>query len=74
MDLYKTIAELRARRDQLVRIIDQLEGLQSNPAAPAAKRRGRKFMGPKERAEVSKRMKQYWASRAKRQQKDRAAP
>jgi hypothetical protein len=30
-------------------------------------------MGPKERAEVSKRMKAYWAGRAKRQQKDRAA-
>jgi len=72
MDLQKTIAELRARRDQLARIIEQLEGLQSNPEAPPAKRRGRKFMGAKERAEVSKRMKQYWASRAKKQ-KDRAA-
>jgi hypothetical protein len=73
MDLYKTIAELRARRDQLARIIEQLETLQSNPSAPPTKRRGRKFMGPKERAEVSKRMKAYWAGRAKRQQKDRAA-
>src|SRR5215469_13032938 len=70
MDLYKTIAELRARRDQLARIIEQLESLQSNPETPSSKRRGRKFMGPKERAEVSKRMKQYWASRAKRQQRD----
>ena len=72
MDLYKTIAELRARRDQLARIIAQLEELQVNPGTEPAKRRGRKFMGPKERAEVSKRMKQYWASRAKRQ-KERAS-
>jgi K+/H+ antiporter YhaU regulatory subunit KhtT len=71
MDLYKTIAELRARRDQLARIIAQLEELQVNPGPQSTKRRGRKFMGPKERAEVSKRMKLYWANRAKRQ-KERA--
>ena len=65
MDLYKTIAELRARRDQLARIIEQLEELQVNPGPHPAKRRGRKFMDPKERAEVSKRMKLYWANRAK---------
>lgn len=71
MDLYKTIGELRARRDQLARIIAQLEELQLNPSPQPLKRRGRKFMGPKERAEVSKRMKVYWANRAKRQ-KERA--
>lgn len=65
MDLYKTIGELRARRDQLARIIAQLEELQVNPGPHPVKRRGRKFMGPKERAEVSKRMKLYWANRAK---------
>ncbi len=69
MDLQKTLTELRDWRDQLARIIAQLEELQSgdaNPGAATAKRRGRKFMGAKERAEVSKRMKQYWANRAKR--------
>jgi hypothetical protein len=69
MDLYKTIAELRARRDQLERIIGQLEELRSSDSPPGPhglKRRGRKFMGPEERAEVSRRMKQYWAKRAKR--------
>ena len=69
MDLQKTIAELRARRDQLERIIAQLEELQSSDAAPGArsqKRRGRKFMGPEEREEVSRRMKTYWANRSKR--------
>ena len=76
MDLYKTIAELRARRDQLERIIAQLEELRSSDSDPGShgtKRRGRKFMGPEERAEVSRRMKQYWASRAKRV-KERTAP
>jgi len=75
MDLYKTISELRARRDQLERIIAQLEELrsgESNSGLRSTKRRGRKFMGPEERAEVSRRMKQYWANRAKRL-KDRAA-
>lgn len=69
MDIHKTITELRAWRDQLARIIEQLEQLQAGSptaAIPGAKRRGRKFMGPKERAEVSKRMKVYWANRAKR--------
>ncbi|HEY1240380.1 MAG TPA: hypothetical protein VGF16_07470 [Bryobacteraceae bacterium] len=69
MDLQKTITELREWRDQLARIIAQLEELQTgdaNPTVITAKRRGRKFMGAKERAEVSKRMKLYWANRAKR--------
>ena len=69
MDLQKTLTELREWRDQLARIIGQLEALQTggaNSGAATAKRRGRKFMGAKERAEVSKRMKTYWANRAKR--------
>ena len=69
MDLQKTLTELREWRDQLARIIGQLEELQAGDGKPGvvtAKRRGRKFMGAKERAEVSKRMKMYWANRAKR--------
>ncbi|MBZ5578549.1 MAG: 2-hydroxyacyl-CoA dehydratase family protein [Acidobacteriia bacterium] len=68
MDLYKAIGELRARKEQLERIIAQLEELQgtTGPVPTPSKRRGRKSMGAKERAEVSKRMKNYWASRAKR--------
>jgi len=54
-------------------VIASLEDLQrsaeSLPALPrAAKRRGRKSMGAKERQEVSERMKRYWESR--RQQGD----
>jgi hypothetical protein len=67
MDLYKTITELRARRDQLQRIISQLEELRTDTSGSlGVKRRGRKFMGAEERAEVSRRMKQYWATRAKK--------
>ena len=76
MDLYKTIAELRARKDQLERVIAELEELQSTDSSPdprSHKRRGRKFMGSEERAEVSRRMKTYWANRSKRLS-DRAAP
>jgi len=74
MDLHKTIGELRARKEQLERIIAQLEDLQSSGGQTSAlagtpRRRGRKSMGAKERAEVSKRMKNYWA----RRRKERAA-
>ena len=67
MDVYKAIGELRARKDQLERIIAQLEELQSvtGKSSVPLKRRGRKSMGAKERAEVSRRMKNYWANRAK---------
>jgi len=48
--------------------------LQRNAGAVPAltqsvKRRGRKFMDPEERQEVSNRMKKYWAARRKEQQK-----
>jgi len=39
---------------------------------PAAKRRGRKGMDAKERLEVSKRMKTYWAGRRKSRDKPAA--
>jgi hypothetical protein len=55
-------------------VIASLEELQRSagplPAlAQSVKRRGRKFMDPKERQEVSDRMKKYWAARRKEQQK-----
>ena len=72
MDLYKTIGELRARKEQVERVIAQLEELQTTSGSVGSvKRRGRKSMSAKERAEVSKRMKNYWANRAK--QKGRPA-
>jgi hypothetical protein len=74
MDLFKAIQELYAEKERLERVIASLEELQrSAGAVPAvsktAKRRGRKFMDPKERQEVSDRMKKYWAARRKERQK-----
>lgn len=71
MDLYKAIQDLYAEKEKLERVIASLEELQrtagSLPAPPAGgKRRGRKSMSPKEREEVSERMKKYWAGRRKR--------
>jgi len=70
MDLYKAIQDLYAEKEKLERVIASLEELQrsANPATPATssgKRRGRKSMNPKERQEVSERMKKYWEGRRK---------
>jgi hypothetical protein len=70
MDLYKAIQDLYAEKEKLERVIASLEELQRAAAGGQAmlrggKRRGRKSMGDGERAEVSERMKKYWASRRK---------
>ena len=74
MDLFKAIQELYAEKERLERVIASLEELQRSAGAVPAlaegvKRRGRKFMDPKERQEVSDRMKKYWAARRKERQK-----
>jgi hypothetical protein len=68
MDLYKAIQDLYAEKEKLEHVIASLEELQRSartlPALPVSgKRRGRKSMSPKERKEVSERMKKYWESR-----------
>jgi hypothetical protein len=65
MNLSKTIAELYEERTRLDRVIASLEQLGENPftITVAAPRRGRKFMSPEERLEVSERMRRYWAER-----------
>jgi|SRR5580658_755623 hypothetical protein len=65
MDLSKTIAELYEERTRLDRVIASLEQLGDDPLPLyiAASRRGRKFMSPEERREVSERMRRYWAGR-----------
>jgi hypothetical protein len=70
MDLSKTIAELYEEKMRLDRVIASLEQLGENPfpLSMAAPRRGRKFMNPEERREVSERMRRYWASRKAAQQ------
>jgi len=67
MDLYRIIRELSQERDRLQRIIDSLEEMKpfggKVPVRPEGKRRGRKSMDNKARAEVSERMKRYWKMR-----------
>ena len=65
MDLSKTIAELYEERTRLDRVIASLEqlGESSSPVSISTPRRGRKFMSPEERREVSERMRRYWAGR-----------
>ena len=62
MDLLKILGELYVERKRLDRIITTLEELHLKEEA-APKRRGRKFMDPNDRKEVSQRMKRYWAKR-----------
>jgi len=65
MDLRTTIAELYAEKTRLDRVIASLEQLGEDllPVPITAPRRGRKFMSPQERREVSERMRRYWAGR-----------
>ena len=74
MDLDKAIQELYAEKRRLERVIASLEELQRSAGAipvftPSVRRRGRKFMDPKERQVVSERMKKYWAARRKETEK-----
>ena len=77
MDLYKVIQELHQEKAKLERVITSLEELQRAAGSngdwlPSVKRRGRKSMPVEERAQVSERMKRYWAARRKVRQKQAA--
>lgn len=66
MDLYKIIRELVQERDRLEKLIQSLEEISTTSRIvprPPGKRRGRKSMDASARAEVSQRMKKYWAQR-----------
>jgi hypothetical protein len=69
VDINGILEQLYTRREKLRQVIAELEQLQhiSGPLSIASvsvsKRRGRKSMGPEERQQVSKRIKQYWAKR-----------
>jgi hypothetical protein len=72
MDYYKIISELYTEKQRLDRVIRELELLHDGQpdagTSPLVRsRRGRKSMGEKEREEVSRRMKKYWADRRKKQ-------
>jgi hypothetical protein len=74
MDLSKTIAELYEEKTRLDRVIASLEqlGVDSFPVSITVPRRGRKFMSPGERREVSERMRRYWAGRKAADQRHQA--
>lgn len=64
-----SIQALLLEREQLDQAIVALQKLQTLRASTEfrinSSRRGRKFMGTAERAEVSERMKRYWADQRK---------
>jgi hypothetical protein len=67
MDVAAILDGLKTEKERVEQTIAALEallppGVNVN-GKPAEKRRGRKFMAPSERWEVSQRMKRYWASR-----------
>ncbi len=79
MHLCKAIQELSTDKERLERVIASLEALQRGEVGvpvltQAPKRRGRKFMSPQEREEVSARMKKYWDARRKQQQAQQRHP
>ena len=55
------LAGLRARLKRVEEAITKLESMDAS--TPIRSRRGRKSMGAEERQEVSKRIRQYWATR-----------
>lgn len=73
MDVLKAIRELQTEKQRLDEVIARLEaltlgrvGVRTIPEDTVTrKRRGRKSMGQEERAVVSQRMRDYWASRRK---------
>ena len=72
MNINKAIRELYEEKKRLDRVIASLEEMQRTAVvpgvAPPPKRRGRKFMDPQARQEVSERMKRYWETRRKQAQ------
>ena len=67
LNISEMLRDLRLQKEKLDRAIAALEALAKTAGAEmestSAKRRGRTWMGAKERKEVSARMKRYWASR-----------
>jgi hypothetical protein len=79
MDLFKAIEELYEEKRRLDEVIARLEALSLardrggnapvTSAPTAARKRGRKSMSEEERAEVSARMKEFWAEKRKTKSK-----
>jgi hypothetical protein len=76
LDLEPTLRALRFELEKITTTIQKLEELQAQYGSSPS-RRGRQSMGVRERQEVSKRMKRYWAGRRqkpKKQQSEETAP
>lgn len=67
MDIDATLRELVREWKCIKRAMARLEAQQSKSESQPKKRRGRKSMGPEERLEVARRMKEYWQSRRERE-------
>ena len=69
MDLFKAIEQLHDEKRRIDAVIEHLEALLHGRASGVATalpgKRGRKGMNENERAEVSERMKAYWAKKRK---------
>ncbi len=70
LDIYRAIRELEQEKKRLDGVIGSLEALiaedsevEAAPVPKLLRRRGRKEMTPKERVEVSERMRKYWEAR-----------
>jgi hypothetical protein len=63
MDYWYALGELYQERERLTTVIRNLEALVEGKESGPLSRRGRKQMLPEERAQVSERMRKYWASR-----------
>jgi hypothetical protein len=67
MDFLQALTELYRERERLTTVIRNLESLTGETQQERLSRRGRKNMSPAERAQVSERMRKYWASRRGKQ-------
>jgi hypothetical protein len=63
MDTNEVLAELRQELARVEAAILALQKVQEFEASRPKGKRGRKSMGPEERAAVSERMKRYWCAR-----------
>ena len=63
MNYWDALHQLQQERERLTTVIRNLEALVEGKRPGPLTRRGRKGMSPAERAEVSERMRKYWAAR-----------
>lgn len=67
-DLIEKLRQERAKLDDVIGSLEQLEATMAEAKKVVRKKRGRKSMDETGRKEVSERMKKYWTSRRATQQ------